>query len=875
MKVEKLHSTRTILAQLILLCIPSVIVGSYILWHLNLYYTVLNNQWLTQTLYFSIGLIAGCLFYNHRFRFISTFLPLLLFLYLVSIILNHVFTGEFSAFYVSAQFFIFSFLLIIGIITGLGFARFRYFPILLSVLILIIQIIVVSKTTDISAQKLILAFVPVLFCALYLIYTAELIRNMDPDEPSFTWFIGKRLGAFSLLSLLILFILFSFYNKQFKAIEKEFGSAANQSKEDNRESLTNQDKDGSVSNKKSMGLSGGTQNSKKLVFIAKLDNYFPGTQDPNPLYFTYDYFTKFDTLTQTLETDSLMPSNDLFQPDPSAIPLYFTQTDSTVLVKAKSSLNRKVVTTEVYKALLSPKEFLAPATAFFCQPISVEKEYKQQFKSAYRAKMYVSELNSAYFVYNPAGNTTLEAFQQARFKTLRAIKNWNGEDAAFMNYYTFIPRSETFDTIRTLAQTITKNAKAPIDKIIAIRDYFFSKDENGQPLFQYSDNPGIPGLPGASKLNYFLLENRKGYCAYYAGATLFLLRSLGIPSRISTGFLTVDRADKNKGWYWFYADQAHAWVQVYFPGYGWLDFDTTIPSTEQQQAPAPDGTPPITVQSAYFIANGKVVSIDTSAKRMQMEVTKLIVRDKPYTLAHPVSLNMDISFASVSKDTGAVPLSTVTPGIQVTSLSFSEQLKSLVIPATADANEMLAALPKILPIDEIRILNTEKENKLKKQIQPTKTSYGLLSIIKSLLIIVGLLLLLVFLLPYFIYLYFRYNATHEKLLKRRTYFTYTSAMYLLNQLGYSREEKTPLRFAETSMSSEFGDLFESFIKVYLKSKYSGQLLSKQDEAIITSFLPSFTKRIRSKISVYKQIIDFLHIYRTINYFTRLKHEHGE
>ncbi len=71
--------------------------------------------------------------------------------------------------------------------------------------------------------------------------------------------------------------------------------------------------------------------------------------------------------------------------------------------------------------------------------------------------------------------------------------------------------------------------------------HFLSKDEEGQPLFKYTDNPGIPGLPSANKLTYFLFENRKGYCAYYAGATLFLLRALGMPTRVATGFLTVDR----------------------------------------------------------------------------------------------------------------------------------------------------------------------------------------------------------------------------------------------------------------------------------------------------------------------------------------------
>src|SRR5689334_24556482 len=71
--------------------------------------------------------------------------------------------------------------------------------------------------------------------------------------------------------------------------------------------------------------------------------------------------------------------------------------------------------------------------------------------------------------------------------------------------------------------------------------------------------------PRSTLFPYTTLFRSKGYCAYYAGATLFMLRSLGIPSRIAVGFLTEDRSDKNKGWYWYYANQAHAWVQVYFP----------------------------------------------------------------------------------------------------------------------------------------------------------------------------------------------------------------------------------------------------------------------------------------------------------------------
>ncbi len=870
MKIEKLHSPKIISAQLLLLCIPAVVIAAYLLWHINQYFTVLNNQWLLQTIYFSLGLFTGCIFYNFRFRFLTTFLPLLLVLYLISGIINKTITAEFSAFYASAQFYIFSFLFIIGIIAGWGFARFRYFPMLLCVSMLLIQIIIVSKTTEITAQKLIIAFVPVLFFAFYIVYTAELIRNMNKDEPGFAWFIGKRLTGFTILSSIILFLLISFYSNDFKAIEKEFGGSAKQEKNDNSESLTKENRDGTVSNKKEMGLSGGHTSSKRLVFIAKLDNYFPNTESPNPLYFTYDYYTKFDTLTQTLETDSTMPSNDLFQPDPSKIPLYFTETDSSVLRKAKGLIARKVATTEVYKVLLSPKEFLAPSTAFFCQPISIDKEYQQQFKSAYRAKMYVSDLNSAYFVYNPAGNATLENFQQTRFEALRKISNWNSEDSNFINYYTFIPHGESFDSIRSLAQLITKNAATPIDKIIAIRDYFFSKDENGQPLFKYTDNPGIPGLPSANKLTFFLFENRRGYCAYFAGATLFLLRALGIPSRVSTGFLTVDRADKNKGWYWFYEDQAHAWVQVFFPGYGWLDFDTTIPNTEQQQSPAPDGTPPITVQSAFFVANGKVISIDTGSKRMQMLVTKMIYHDKTFELKQPVKINMDVSLATVNKDTGAVPLSTITAGMEVTSLSFSEQFKNIVPLESDSANDILAKIPKPIPIDEIRIADTEKEKQQMKPQAKAKEPFSILHILWIFLSIIGSILLTLFLLPWLIYRYFRYKATHTTVVRTKAYYGYTSAMYFLNQLGYARKNSSPLAFARDIVDTNFKTDFSAFVQVYLKSKYSNEQLKPWEEKIILLFYPTFEQAVKNKILFKDRISKFLNIYRTINYFNTPK-----
>lgn len=870
MKIQKLHSNKKIAAQLLLLILPACVLGAYMLWHINQYFTVLNNQWIKHSIYLAAGLISGGIFYNYRFRFISTFIPLIIFLLIISKIISIIFTGEFSAFYAATNFFIFSFLFIAGWLIGWGFARLRYFPIILSALLLVIQIIVVSKTTEITAQKLIIAFAPVLVFALYIIYTAELVKNMNDDEPAFGWFIGKKLIGFGLVCTLLLIMIFTFFNKEFKSIEKEFGGEGKQQKEQDKESLTKENKDGSVSNKKEMGMNGGRKSSKRLVFIAKLDNYFPNSETPNPLYFTYDYFTKFDTLTQTLETDSLMPSNDLFQPDPSKIPLYFTQVDSSVLTKAKGNLKRKIVSTEVYKALLSPKDFLAPSTAFFCQPIAVEKEYKQQFKTAYRAKMYVSDLNSAYFIYNPAGNTELETFQQQRFDELRKVSNWNNEDKDFMNYYTFIPKGDSYDSIRRLAQELTKNAATPIDKMIAIRNFFLSKDENGQPLFKYTDNPGIPGLPSANKLTYFLFDNRKGYCAYYAGATLFLLRALGIPSRVATGFLTVDRADKNKGWYWFYEDQAHAWTEAYFPGYGWIDFDTTVPSTEQQQSPAPDGTPPITVQSAQFVSFGKVLNVDTAKKRVEMQVNKMIFHDKVFELKDPVQLDMDVSIATINKDTGIVSLSDLKKGMEITALSFSEEIKNIIPLDSNSSQEIFSKIPKPAPIDEITILDTEKEKLQKKEIKKEHKSLSLITLLWiSLAVIAGIVLFLLSL-PWVIYRWLKFKATKNYKPEQKAYWSYTSAMYLLNQLGFSRENHSPLQFAKQNVDPYFKTGFASFVQVFLKGKYSSQPLTLSEENIVRNFYVPFDKEIRDQIPFKQRFNKFLNFYRTINYFTKPK-----
>ncbi|MDR0759988.1 MAG: hypothetical protein LBF74_07755 [Treponema sp.] len=90
--------------------------------------------------------------------------------------------------------------------------------------------------------------------------------------------------------------------------------------------------------------------------------------------------------------------------------------------------------------------------------------------------------------------------------------------------------------------------------------------------YRYSLKPGI--APNGDQLGYFLFDAKKGYCSYYAFGMTLLLRSLGIPSRVAVGFFI----DPEQGAFDYYpvrSDMAHAWVEVYFPEYGWLEFDPT------------------------------------------------------------------------------------------------------------------------------------------------------------------------------------------------------------------------------------------------------------------------------------------------------------
>src|SRR5205823_1349032 len=111
----------------------------------------------------------------------------------------------------------------------------------------------------------------------------------------FWWFLGRRLLLFGLLAFLLLGGVVYMMRAEIKETVDNYGAGGKAGKS----GLMHQNGDGSFSLDSLSRLSSSFNRNKQLLFCAHIDNFFPGTEVPNPLYLTAFYYTKFDTLTET------------------------------------------------------------------------------------------------------------------------------------------------------------------------------------------------------------------------------------------------------------------------------------------------------------------------------------------------------------------------------------------------------------------------------------------------------------------------------------------------------------------------------------------------------------------------------------------------
>ncbi len=142
------------------------------------------------------------------------------------------------------------------------------------------------------------------------------------------------------------------------------------------------------------------------------------------------------------------------------------------------------------------------------------------------------------------------------------------------DYYLRLPDTLPERT-EQLSQILTREAGTPYDKVIAIKGFLNQLKYNRK---------GATAPEGVDGVDYFLFEAEEGVCISFASAMAVMLRSVGVPVRICTGYFRGE-LDEDTGNLIVRSRNFHAWIEVYFPDYGWIEFEatpTSKPANEEE-----------------------------------------------------------------------------------------------------------------------------------------------------------------------------------------------------------------------------------------------------------------------------------------------------
>ncbi len=200
---------------------------------------------------------------------------------------------------------------------------------------------------------------------------------------------------------------------------------------------------------------------------------------------------------------------------------------------------------------------------------------------------------------------------------LMDVIDYHDTPSDFMKYYTKTPVEPAY---QNMAKRVTNGLESPVEKVNALVKHLL---EN----YSYTLSPG--GGKVKDKLSYFLFKNKRGYCSNYASALTALTRSLNIPSRLVVGFVT-DPYNRVENYYLLHGNNLHAWVEVYFKGYGWITFDATPGSINEDQP-----------HSDINHLSDLIVSLEKNTKDLIVKKRSPVIaqKDRP-----PPQMNNSISF---------------------------------------------------------------------------------------------------------------------------------------------------------------------------------------------------------------------------------------
>lgn len=221
------------------------------------------------------------------------------------------------------------------------------------------------------------------------------------------------------------------------------------------------------------------------------------------------------------------------------------------------------VTTQIKSIMITPEKTITSTAFNPLYPLYVKNSWGYYF------------VGSDYEVFNPKavrrGKNYEVQFNDYKPKDLQNLIKTHSQNAKEVTYaedikkYLVVPEIVP-QRVKNLAQDITSKYSTPLEKAAAIEAYL--KKE-----FKYSKETSI--VPDDRDfVDYFLYDEKKGYCTYFATTMAVMCRLVNIPTRYVEGYAISGSVERNEEINVLNAD-AHAWVEVYFNDVGWVTFDPT------------------------------------------------------------------------------------------------------------------------------------------------------------------------------------------------------------------------------------------------------------------------------------------------------------
>lgn len=193
-------------------------------------------------------------------------------------------------------------------------------------------------------------------------------------------------------------------------------------------------------------------------------------------------------------------------------------------------------------------------------------ELLETLKRSRRGIYYEAYTNLAYITINEDAYDNIQIANSMMY-TLQDLYELYAMSEDYYWRYTEVPESLPERVVET-ANEIAAPFDNDYEKVNAIEKYFHEG-------FSYSLI--VPDVPADRNfVDWFMFDSKVGYCTYYATSMVTLVRSIGLPARYIEGFVTPAGPQPGSR-YPVLNSNAHAWVEVYFEGIGWVQFEPTPP----------------------------------------------------------------------------------------------------------------------------------------------------------------------------------------------------------------------------------------------------------------------------------------------------------